>query len=274
MRHQIIGVMSQKGGVGKTTIAVNLAVMLRLKGYETLIVDLDTSNPSVGIHLGMHESEDGLEKFLIGSKGINEFLTVHAPSGLHVLLGSIDSPQYNLTDVCARKLRKEIVRSAYDFVILDTPPGPASKEIARELIDEAMIITTPDMPSCTSAFRIAAHLDRLAKRHSLIINKRRTKMYEISERTIRTEYNGRIYGVIAEDERVIASVGEHIPAVLRYRDIGFSRSINRIAEEYTERTTTGQKRSAKTDSKVSIVTSTFSRIFGRWKPPPRAREGI
>ena len=61
MRHQIIGVMSQKGGVGKTTIAVNLAVMLRLKGYETLIVDLDTSNPSVGIHLGMHESEDGLE---------------------------------------------------------------------------------------------------------------------------------------------------------------------------------------------------------------------
>ena len=266
MRHQIIGVMSQKGGVGKTTIAVNIAVMLRLKGYETLIVDLDTSNPSVGIHLGMHESEDGLEKFMTGSKGVNEFLTVHAPSGLHVLLGSIDSPQYNLTDVGARKLRKEIVKSAYDFVILDTPPGPASKEIARELIDEALIITTPDMPSCTSAFRIAAHLDRLSKRHSLIINKRRSKMYEISERTIHAEYNGRIYGVIAEDERIIASVGEHIPAVLLYHNIAFSKSISRIAKEYTDSTIASQKRSKKTDSKVGIVASAFSRIFRRGRP--------
>ena len=271
MRHQIIGVMSQKGGVGKTTIAVNLAVMLRLKGYETLIVDLDTSNPSVGIHLGMHESEDGLEKFMTGSKGINEFLTVHAPSGLHVLLGSIDSPQYNLTDVGARKLRKEIVKSAYDFVVLDTPPGPASKEIARELIDEALIITTPDMPSCTSAFRIAARLDQLAKRHSLIINKRRSKMYEISERTIHAEYKGRIYGVIAEDERIIASVGEHIPAVLLYHNIAFSRSISRIAEEYADGSGRSSKGIKRPGSNVNVITRAFSRIFGRGRPQSKLR---
>ncbi len=263
MRSKILGVMSQKGGVGKTTIAVNLAVSLRLTGYEVLVIDLDTSNPSVGIHLGMHESGDGVEAFLNGHKGMKEFVSVHAPSGLHVMQGSIDSPQYNLTELGAHKLKKEIERAAYDFVIIDTPPGPASKEIANVLIDDAMIVTTPDLPSCTSAFKISERIDRINKHHSLVINKKRGKSYEISERAIRAEYKGRIYGVIAEDERVLASIGTHIPAVLLYCNIPFSRSINRIAEDYTRDNSSVQRNAKSIDTRKGNLYSLFSGIFKR-----------
>ena len=48
----IIRISSQKGGVGKTTIAVNLGVILSLFKYKTLVVDCDAANPTVGFHWG------------------------------------------------------------------------------------------------------------------------------------------------------------------------------------------------------------------------------
>ncbi len=58
----IIRVSSTKGGVGKSAIAVNLAVSIEMYGYRTLIVDLDTINPSVGLYLGLANVSIGAEE--------------------------------------------------------------------------------------------------------------------------------------------------------------------------------------------------------------------
>ena len=55
----LIRLSSTKGGVGKSVIAVNLAAALQMYGFKTLVVDMDTINPCVGLYLGIQDSSTG-----------------------------------------------------------------------------------------------------------------------------------------------------------------------------------------------------------------------
>ena len=87
----LIRIASQKGGVGKTTVAVNLSVALMQKGYDVLLVDADTTNPACGFHLGMEKSNRGYYDVIKKGANINEAISIHTPSGVHVLNGRIDA---------------------------------------------------------------------------------------------------------------------------------------------------------------------------------------
>jgi len=124
-----LAVVSQKGGVGKTTTAINLAAALARRGVRTLLVDADPQG-SVRFGLGLSNAGGGISEYLMGAC---DFLEIVRPTPLAylsaVLAGSVadtgDHAAYSQLIASTPRLR-ELFRQAQDrgyAVVVDTPPG-------------------------------------------------------------------------------------------------------------------------------------------------------
>lgn len=122
---RVVTIFGPKGGLGKTTIAVNLAAELARQNKKVVLVDLDLQFGDVHIFLDIDPTDTIAELvqefFSSNIDSVRSFMTVHS-SGIHVLC-SPKSPEYAET-ISAEKIQSllSLLRSYYDFVIIDTPP--------------------------------------------------------------------------------------------------------------------------------------------------------
>lgn len=124
----VYAIANQKGGVGKTTTAVNVAACIAEAGYEVLVVDVDPQgNATVG--LGVQRAGPGLYEALIDEVPVAEAVRPTAVAGLSVLVSTPDlaGATMELPRLAGseRRLREVLapIRDAYAFVVLDCPPS-------------------------------------------------------------------------------------------------------------------------------------------------------
>ncbi|KKQ52772.1 MAG: Cobyrinic acid ac-diamide synthase [Parcubacteria group bacterium GW2011_GWD2_38_11] len=127
---KIISLINQKGGVGKTTTAINIATYLASMGKLVLLVDLDPQgNASSGLGVDIRNLEKGLYSTLVGGDHPRNVI-IRAEEAGHDLLPSsqdlagagvemvhFDNREFKLYDV----LRQ--IRTDYDYIIIDSPPS-------------------------------------------------------------------------------------------------------------------------------------------------------
>ena len=127
---RIIAIVNQKGGVGKTTTAVNLGAYLARQGKFVLLVDLDPqSNASSGLGLDRKKVDNGIYDALSGTISLKEVLasTNHDGFKLAPATPGLAGARIELVDVDNREFRlhKTLMelRNDYDFIIIDCPPS-------------------------------------------------------------------------------------------------------------------------------------------------------
>ena len=127
---RIIAVANQKGGVGKTTTAINLSSCLAEKGKKVLAVDMDPQgNMTSGLGVDKNSVENTIYDLIIGESSIDEVLRKDIMKNLDIIPANIDlsAAEIELIDVedkeyIVRNVIKDI-KDNYDYIIIDCPPS-------------------------------------------------------------------------------------------------------------------------------------------------------
>jgi len=192
-----IGVISLKGGVGKTSTAISLGSAFAGFGKKVLLIDANFSAPNLGLHLNIIEPDVTLHHVLRRKAHINS--AIYRVNNLDLLPSSI----YQNIQIDPLKLKNYIgyLKSKYDIIIIDSSPSLNEETLAAMLAsDEILVVATPDHPTLSTTLKAI----KLAKQRDvpivgLILNKVHNKNFELTFNDIENTSEVPILAVIPND---------------------------------------------------------------------------
>ncbi len=237
----VVAITSGKGGVGKSSIAVNLGISLAKAGARVCIFDADTGLANINILLGL-TPKAGLEHVLFGAKSIEEIM-LSGPHGVKIIPGANGiSECVSLHPRQQLRLTRELARieGDFDFLLLDTAAG-----IADNTLDfvgsahQSVVVITPEPTSLTDAFSLikVMHRRRPGMMYQVVVNmcSNVAQAREVFHRfsTAVEKYIGvhpQSLGYLLRDESMRVAVTLQSPVALFPESDPSSRSFIRLAD--------------------------------------------
>ena len=224
-----LAVTGGKGGVGKTQVALNLALVLSKQGHRTLLLDGDVELANVNVMLGLYPGMT-LEHVVLGERSLSEVL-VPVTDNLDLLPGASGVP--GCLELGHRDRETFLddlsqLETHYDRVVIDTAAGLSSSALHMVAAAHlATIVITPDPTSMTDAFALVKVLNRKGYRRtpSVIVNMARgaTEAQTIFRRfsAAVSRYIGvqlHYLGAIWRDETIAQSITTQRPVAMMAPD--------------------------------------------------------
>lgn len=242
-----IAFISVKGGVGKTTLALEMASALANDfGKKVLLVDANFSAPNIGLYLDL-KKDLTLHNVLNGDEGLHA--TICESFGFDVVPASMEFSN----EIDPFKLKKilEKYKHRYDFIILDSSPN--YKEMLPVVVaaDKIFVVTTPDRVTMHTSLK-AAKIARDGKTPvtGVIINRIQNSKYEIDLKEIESTFDLPVLARIRDNQKILEAGHFKIPITV-YDSLNIiSREIKRLASAVV-----GEK------EKVSLFNRIFKKSF-------------
>lgn len=211
-------VFCPKGGTGKTSVAVNLAVSLASLGKKVTLVDLDLQFGDVGIFLDIGNADTVAE--LVGEKTLDlktvkSYLVRHH-SGVSVLLAPA-APEYaELVTAEHVETILSILRSEADYLVVDMPPAFSDTSMAAlELADSVFFVVTEEISAINTAKQCFKVFDALnvSEKARLVVNK--DGVSTISVRDVEGILEMKSALVLPNDQKIaVKAINRGVPVVL------------------------------------------------------------
>jgi len=234
-------IVSGKGGVGKTNLAVNLAIQLARRRHDVVLLDADFGLANADILLNLTPCGDFAD-LLSGRRAAQELL-VPGPAGLRVLCGASGfarpgSQPPVIAQACARALGE--LRQGCDLVLVDCGAGLNSLTVSLALASDLLIVvTTPEPPALADAYAVLKLLCNrgLFGRVGVVVNMARstTEAEAVARRMIRVagDFLGlrvEYLGAVPPDRHIPLAVRARVPLAVRYPRCDASRAMEAICE--------------------------------------------
>lgn len=243
-----VTVLSPKGGVGKTSIAANLAVALAQRSpMEVVLVDLDLQFGDLSTVLDLTPSHTLEDAFGAGGRDsllLKTYLTVH-PAGFHVMCGA-DSPAANdqVTDRQVAALIGQL-QTQFRYVIIDTAAGLGDVTLAAlERSDDAVFVSTMDV-ACLRSVR--KELDLLSELKVLPSSRYVLLNFADRQSGLRVKDVEAVLGVpvdvaLPRAKEVTAASNRGVPVLLDAKNSGFSKAIRSFAKRIDDRASEAEEK--------------------------------
>ena len=226
----MIVITSGKGGVGKTTTAINLAAAINNFGKDILVIDGNLTTPNIGLHLNSPEVPINLNHVLMDKANPFEAVYEHE-SGLKIMPSSLSIK--DLKKIKPKKIKdfKNDFKKISDYVIIDSAAGLGEEAMSViEVADELIIVTNPEMPAITDALKAIKMAEQIKKPVlGVIVTRVKKNDIEMTPDTVKGMLEVPILGMVPEDFNVQKSLSEKDAVVHNYPKSNASRAYKEIA---------------------------------------------
>ncbi len=222
-----IGIISLKGGVGKTSIVAGLGASIANFDKKVLLVDGNLSAPNLGFHLNVINPKISLHHVL--TRKVNPSDAICSLRNFDIIPASVfDSSRVNNF---ALKNRIKFLKNKYDVILFDSSPALNEETLAVMLASDSLfVVTTPDYPSLSTTIKaIKEAKQRGTSIHGLILNKVNNKNFDISLNEIEKIAEVPVLAVLPYDINCLKALSELVPFADYKPNSEGSRELRKLA---------------------------------------------
>lgn len=226
-RARVIAITSGKGGVGKSNIAVNLAIRMAQSGKQVALLDADLGLANADVLCNV-DLKWNLSHLISRKRNLQDVM-IQTPGGFYLIGGASGlAKMADLTDQDRQRILDSLaeLESMFDVLIIDTGAGINANVLCfTRAADHVLIVTTPEPTAITDAYAVAKVMirDGQERQMSLVVNQVRSAaegraVYERISKVARQFLGIGIYdaGCIFADDNVALAVRRRSPFVLSF----------------------------------------------------------